>query len=163
MAEITAYTVPTMRRIGRGSDTEKLYRLEHDRDNAVRMAAAELARVLRSYGVIERDATQGTPYYTDVLPEALFSLLEGEDTSAALLAALAFVDWYRINRTETYETVFRHFSEHRAIMNGHMVNHECPACGLPPAEPPERPACPNCKPDCQRYLPCPCTCHEDPL
>ena len=111
------YRVPHMRQIGRGPITEALYVAETKATEALGAAARRLEEVLWQTGVI------GEPvdHYRDVRPEAIFTLLESQDTSAALVACLAFLDWYRTNRPDTYRAACIDWTDQRSAA--------CPACG----------------------------------
>lgn len=101
------YTVPTMRRIGKSDDTERLYQLEEKRDKAIRATTEELLKVLLLFGAVAADAR----YFQDALPESLFNVLEAHDHRASLLAALAFVEWYRVNRPDAWQEATERFAQ----------------------------------------------------
>jgi len=68
--------------VGRGSkQTELLYALEEKRDDAFRAAALQLGKVL---GL--------TDFWKEMLPEAIFSMLDHWDRAASKIAAVAFLE-----------------------------------------------------------------------
>lgn len=110
------YRVPTMRKIGRGEQTETLYAAEAKATEALGTAARRLEEVLVHAGVL----TNPVDHYKDVRPEAIFTLLEGQDQGAALVACMAFLDWYRANREETFRAALIDWEDQRA--------NACPVC-----------------------------------
>lgn len=119
------YSIPQMRSIGRSDDTERLYQLEEKRDKAIRAAAEELLKVLLQFGAVGADAR----YFQDALPEALFNTLEAHDSQASLLAALAFVEWYRINKAEVYSRAKLRFDEQYRL-GGQNYDHDATPDGV---------------------------------
>lgn len=114
--KITDYTIPQMRRIGRGDDTEKLYNAEDRRLHAHSQARVALAGVLKQYGLRCHE-------YADANPESIFSFLESQDANASILACFAFIQWYRENRAARgYAEAFKYFTDA-------IGPHTCPACG----------------------------------
>lgn len=113
------YRVPHMRKIGRGEGTEALYLAESKSAEALGVAARRLEEVLLDAGVI------GEPvdHYKDVRPEAIFTLLESQDTGAALVACLAFLDWHRVNRPANFRAALIDWEDQRAKA--------CPVCEGP--------------------------------
>lgn len=113
------YRVPDMRKIGRGEDTEQLYAAETKAAAALATAARRLEEVLLKYGAI------GEPvdHYKDVRPEAIFTMLESQENGAALVACMAFLDWYRANRPDTFRAALIDWESQR-------VN-ACPVCEGP--------------------------------
>ena len=80
--QVTEYRKPFNPFVGRGSkQTELLYKLEEERDNALRAAAVQLGKVL---GL--------TDFWKEMLPEAIFSLLDHWDREAGKIAATAFLE-----------------------------------------------------------------------
>lgn len=82
---MTKHVKPYIVRISRDGDTEKLYRLEHQRNEAIQAAARELAKVV---GV-----TEGRDFWPRVMPQALFDLLESFEIGASYVAAKAYVEY----------------------------------------------------------------------
>lgn len=113
------YRVPQMRQIGRGPDTERLYAAETVATAALATAARRLEEVLLAKGVI----ADPVDHYKDVRPEAIFTLLEGQEHGAALVACLAFLDWYRANRADTFRAALIDWESQRANV--------CPVCEGP--------------------------------
>lgn len=74
------YRQPTGQFIGRDDKTERLYRREQVRDAAIKSAGEELQRILG----LEH-------FWQEALPEALLSVLEHWDRSAAYLAAYTYL------------------------------------------------------------------------
>lgn len=83
---IDQWKKPSNIRIDRMEETEKLYRLEHLRSEAIRAAANELAVVLGHDG--EKD------YWKVTMPQALFDVLDSFELAASYQAAKAFVESY---------------------------------------------------------------------
>jgi hypothetical protein len=77
------YRKPVNPFIGRGEDTEALYKREDKRDEAFKLAAESLGRVL---GFTERQ------FWTHTLPEALFGMLDHWDSMASEQACIAFLE-----------------------------------------------------------------------
>ena len=64
-----------------GQQEKKLYQLEERRNASLRAAAEELGKVL---GLTE--------YWTEMLPEAIYALLDQHDHSAGEIACIAFLE-----------------------------------------------------------------------
>lgn len=77
------YKKPSGVFIGRGDNTEQLYRLEEKRSQAIRAAAQSLGKVL---GFDEKE------FWTRTLPEELYNILESYDVDAAKVAAIAYLE-----------------------------------------------------------------------
>jgi hypothetical protein len=105
-----------MRKIGRGEDTEKLYLAEAKASEALGAAARRLEEVLIAHGLIGPEVH----HYMDVRPEAIFTLLESQESGAALVACLAFLDWYRANRQDVFRRALADWETQRA--------NACPVC-----------------------------------
>lgn len=79
--EVKKYRKPTCPYIGRGPSTEKLYKLEEKSHEVFKKCAQELGKVL---GLED--------FWREILPEAMFSFLDGWDRSAGIIAAIAFLE-----------------------------------------------------------------------
>lgn len=88
------YKAPILRPIGRSDDSEKLYRLEEKRDQAVRAATEELHALLLKHDIVSGLAKNASVYFGYILPESLMNLLEAQDRRAALMACLSFIAHY---------------------------------------------------------------------
>lgn len=93
---------PRVVRVGRTKATENLYNREHDRSEAIRRAAVELAWVL--------DIPE-SEFWTRTMPQALFDTLESYEIGAGYVAAKAYVDWVRIQHPDVADLEDRGDSE----------------------------------------------------
>lgn len=114
------YRVPSMRRIGKGTETARLYTDEETATEAFARAAKRLEAVLTQAGVLPATAD----HYLDVRPEAILTFLDGQDTGAALVACLAYLDWCRVNRPSTFNVALR-------VDWADQRGHACPVCETP--------------------------------
>lgn len=80
------YIKPTVIRIELTSETEKLYKLENERNGLIRTAAHEWSTLM---GVDKSE------FWTRALPQQLFDLLESFDHEASKVAAEAYLEFYR--------------------------------------------------------------------
>lgn len=76
---------PSIPRIGRNDETEKLYVLEEQRSEAVKRSARELAVILGH-----------TPeqFWTHTMPEALASVLDTYERKVSEAAAIAYLEHF---------------------------------------------------------------------
>jgi hypothetical protein len=86
---VKKYRRPFNSFIGHGESTETLYKLEDQRDDAFRAAAVQLGAVL---GL--------TDFWHEMLPEAIFSMLDHWDRAAVHVACVAYLERHGYAVTE---------------------------------------------------------------
>jgi|GEM_PF-5269720 len=77
------YRKPTLVRIDRMKETEKLYTLEHKRNELIKNCCKEWANL---YKIPEEH------FWKVALPQGLYDLLESFDTKASVLACITFLE-----------------------------------------------------------------------
>lgn len=85
---------PHIIRINRTRETEKLYTLERKRNDAIKAAAKEYAKVM------DHPARE---YWSRTIPQALFDTLESFQGSSSYAAAKAYCEWYETREAELLE------------------------------------------------------------
>jgi len=82
MTSLKDVVVPTIMMIGRGPDTEKLYKLERQRQDIIGRCAKEWAEVME---------VPESEFWKRSLPQQLFDILESWERASAVAAAEAFL------------------------------------------------------------------------
>lgn len=83
--ELANYTAPQEIYIGSGKESANLYKLEERRNDVINSCAKEWGK-LRGLDPDDRDA-----YWTTIMPQALFDVLEGFTAATSVIAAEAFL------------------------------------------------------------------------